>query len=142
MAFDLPYMMVGSDAGGDAADTVGAVHPQDAGTFPRFIRQMVVEQRKLTLIDAVSRITILPARRMGLSKKGTLSPGNDADITVFDLAAIRDNAVFPHQGRMDALPDGICAVVVNGRIAIADTNIINDRAGKISYSPNREWNYR
>ncbi|GHV74671.1 N-acyl-D-amino-acid deacylase [Spirochaetia bacterium] len=136
MAFELPYMMVGSDAGGDASDTLGAVHPQDAATFPRFIRQMVVEQKKLTLIDAVSRMTILPAQRMGLSKKGCLSPGNDADITVFDLAAIRDNAVFPHQGRMDALPDGICAVVVNGKAVIEDKRIINDTAGKICYSPN------
>jgi N-acyl-D-amino-acid deacylase len=134
MAFELPYMMAGSDAGGDASDTVGAVHPQDAGAFPRFIHQMVVEERKLTLLDAVSRITILPAERMGLSKKGILSPGNDADITVFDLDTIRDNAVFPHQGRMDTLPDGICAVVVNGTVAIADKKIINDTAGKISYA--------
>jgi N-acyl-D-amino-acid deacylase len=141
LAFDLPSMMASSDAGVNASDKKVASHPQDTSAFPRFIRQMVVEQGRLTLLDAVSRITSIPAKRMGLAQKGILAEGNDADITIFDLKTMRDNAVFPHLGAIDALPDGIQAVLVNGTVAIENKKIINDKAGKILYFPNRNWQY-
>jgi N-acyl-D-amino-acid deacylase len=141
LAFDLPYMMASSDAGVMSSDENAAVHPQDAGTFPRFIRQMTVEQNRLTILDAVSRITSIPAKRMGLTQKGVLAEGKDADITVFDLKTIRDNAAFPHLGKIDALPDGIKAVVVNGKTAVEDKKVADRGAGKILYFPNRNWQY-
>jgi N-acyl-D-amino-acid deacylase len=139
MAFELPYMMCSSDAGvSSIAGAEGvAVHPQDAGTFARFLREAVVKTKKLTLADAVSRITALPARRMGLSGKGRLTPGADADIAVFDLDRVRDCSVFPDAGRADAAPEGFRAVVVNGRVAVRNGIIECANAGKILRALNK-----
>jgi len=39
--------------------------------------------KKITLPDLIAKYTIAPARLLRLAK-GTLSPGADADVTVFD----------------------------------------------------------
>jgi N-acyl-D-amino-acid deacylase len=118
MAFELPYMMVSSDAGvGEAlSGDVNNGHPQDAATFPRFIRELVLERKQLTLPDAIARITLLPAERLGLRSNGKLTNGADADLVVFDLAKIREKADFPHIGSPSEPPDGINAVIVGGRL--------------------------
>ncbi|MDR2042975.1 MAG: amidohydrolase family protein [Clostridium sp.] len=119
LAFELPYMMCSSDAG--VAEMTGGhaqdAHPQDAGTFPRFLRKLVRESARLSLPDAIRRITLLPALRMGFVRKGRMEPGCDADITVFDLDAIADNACFPHEGDPCAVPSGIQSVIIHGKIA-------------------------
>lgn len=52
-------------------------------TFERLIHTAVT-QAQIPLIDAVKMSTEIPAKAMGLTKKGVLAPGYDADITVFD----------------------------------------------------------
>jgi N-acyl-D-amino-acid deacylase len=137
-AFELPYMMVSSDAG--VGDEAG--HPQDAGTFPRFFRKMVRELGNLTLPDAVRRVTLLPARRMGLDSKGRLTPGCDADLVVFDPNKIRDNSHFPHVGRPDTPPDGVEAVVVNGKTSVRHGQISGIKSGVAIIRPNEQWIYK
>ena len=51
--------------------------------FPLIITELVM-QNVLTLSQAISKITINPAKILNL-KKGTLSVGSDADITVADI---------------------------------------------------------
>jgi dihydroorotase len=48
---------------------------------------MLVETRALTLKEAVSKMTLAPARILGLSNKGTLKPGADGDVTIVDPKA-------------------------------------------------------
>jgi N-acyl-D-amino-acid deacylase len=144
LAFTLPYMMVSSDAGVFAlsgGDDTSAAHPQDAGTFPRFLREMVRERAELSLPDAISRITSLPAERFGLSGKGKIAVGADADLVVFDLARIRDNAVYPNVGRGDAPPDGVSHVLVGGDIAICENEVVRADLGKVVRTPNEAWRY-
>lgn len=50
-----------------------------------------VNQRDLPLNAWVSACCTAPARRMGLTRKGALLPGNDADIVIFDPA--RDKTI-------------------------------------------------
>lgn len=52
-------------------------------TFDRLIRTAVT-RAEIPLADAVKMSTETPAKVMGLSEKGVLAPGYDADITVFD----------------------------------------------------------
>jgi len=140
IAFDLPYMMCSSDAGVSALAGVSfAVHPQDAATFPLFICESVVNTGQLTLADAISRITYLPAQRMGLKGKGRLIPNADADITIFDLEKLQPRANFPHLGKPDAPPEGIDVVIVNGKIAVRNKEIVCKDAGKVLRAPNIEW---
>jgi len=140
MAYDLPYMMCSSDAG--ISGLIGieeVIHPQDTATFPKFIRETVVQNGQLTLVDAISRITCIPAERMGLDTKGRLMPGMDADIAIFDLEKLRERGEFPHIGDPAATPEGIKAVIVNGKVAIRDEKVECATAGKVLRAPNAEW---
>ena len=140
MAFELPYMMCSSDAGvSGLAGSAVAVHPQDAASFAKFLREVVVETRQLTLTDAISRITSLPAERMGLAGKGRLVVGSDADIVVFDLDRVKACADFPHLGKVDTPPEGFSAVVVNGKITVLDGEIKCKDAGQVLYAKNTPW---
>ena len=63
----------------------------DGGGIPRnVILSMGLSLVKLDILsmsDFVQKISYNPAQILGLKKKGHLSPGADADITVFDFAA-------------------------------------------------------
>lgn len=105
----------------------GQGHPRGSGTFPKLIREYVVGKKLLTLYDAIEKITWLPAQRMGLSSKGSLKIGADADITVFDLNTIRDDATYQESRKP---PAGIEYVVINGEIALKHGTVIKNRLGK------------
>lgn len=104
----------------------GNGHPRAAGSFPRFIREYVLNKRLISLYDAIAKMTYLPASRYGLNK-GTLSIGADADIVVFDLEKIRDKASFD---KPLAEPEGIDYVFINGNEALAGGKILNNTSGR------------
>jgi len=74
-------------------------HPRNAGTFSRVLARYVRVQRSLTLLDAVRKMSLMPAQRLELAtpnahRKGRIQPGVDADIVVFDPGHIEDQATF------------------------------------------------
>lgn len=74
-------------------------HPRNAGTFSRILARYVREQRSLTLMDALRKMSLMPAQRLERStpaarRKGRLQEGADADVVVFDPATIADRATF------------------------------------------------
>ena len=81
----------------------------------------------LSLDDAVRRMTVLPAVQLGLSDKGRLSPGADADVVIFDPDRIIDRATFADPL---APPEGIEWVLIGGRPVLRDGIILDRRAGK------------
>ncbi|MBP3655920.1 MAG: amidohydrolase family protein [Clostridia bacterium] len=123
-----PRAMISSDTG---AYQPGEGHPQIAGSFPRFLRQMVREGRGVSWAEAIRRITLLPAQAFGLERKGRLQPGCDADLVIFDPETICDRADFPGDGRPDAAPEGIAAVIVSGRVAAQNGVVISGRCGGV-----------
>ena len=46
--------------------------------------QVAVKQAQIPLTEAVKMITETPAALLGLSRKGSLRPGMDADLVIFD----------------------------------------------------------
>jgi dihydroorotase len=115
LAMQSPFVMIGSDA---ILERGYNNHPRASGTFARTIRLYVRERQALPLMDALAKMTILPARRLErksevMRRKGRLSPGADADITIFDLDTISDRATVEHP---EYPSDGIHYVVVNGQI--------------------------
>lgn len=118
------YIMVSSDTGPSPSGLTDEGHPQNAGTFPRFFRKMVREQKKLSLLQAIEKCTLLPANTFDFSNKGRLQVGADADIVIFDIDRIADKAQFPDRGRCDAKPEGIDHVIVNGKIVVQDGQIL------------------
>ena len=120
--------MIGSDGG----VSHGAGHPRVAGTFPRVLGKYVREDQALTLIEALYKMTKVPADRLELYQKGRMEVGGDADITIFDPDTIMDGATFED---LTIKPTGIDYVIVNGQIAMKDNVQINGRAGKFIPGP-------
>ena len=110
-----PLTMISTDAG---AYRPLEGHPQIAGSFPRYLREMVRERGELTWEQAIYKATLLPAQVFGLKGKGCLSPGCDADLLIFDPKTIADCADFPGLGCPNAAPEGIRFVIVAGEVAV------------------------
>lgn len=123
---DLAYSHPGVMVGSDGTLSTGQGHPRASGTFPRVLSRYV-RSGKLSLYDAVERMTALPAKQLGFVNKGSLSVGKDADIVIFDAEKILDKASFE-----DPLvpPVGIDWVFVNGVAAARDGEMVFDRAGR------------
>ena len=93
-------------------------HPRAAGTFTRTLGVYVRERRVLTLMEALEKITLLPARRLqaqapALRRKGRLQVGADADVVVFDPEKVSDRATAEHPNRFAV---GIDYVLVAGKV--------------------------
>ena len=115
----------------DAIINHGNGHPRAAGTFPRVLGKYVREEKALPMIDALRKMTLEPAKRLALEKKGRIEIGCDADITIFDPAVIIDKADFSHLEK----PQGIEYVFIGGELALTGQEIVNDRLGRfISYA--------
>ena len=90
---------------------------------------MVRDTQLLSCPEAVRRATLLPAETMGLKKKGRLRPGMDADLVVFDPQTVAERACFITAP--DAPPVGIHRVIIGGKTAALDNEIIDSRLGKV-----------
>ena len=122
LALRHPQVMPASDGLLDQ----GRGHPRAAGTFPRYLRRHVLDAG-LDLYEGVRKITADPAHRLGFPQKGSLHPGADADIVIFDPSSICDRATF----EQPALPpNGIRFVLVGGELAAQDGRIVNAALGR------------
>ena len=72
-------------------------------------------------------MTSLPARAFSFHDRGIVRPGFVADLVLFDPDKVQDKATFadPHQ-----FSEGFDFVIVNGRVAVADGEPTDARAGE------------
>jgi N-acyl-D-aspartate/D-glutamate deacylase len=113
-----PTVMVASD--GIIENEIG--HPRAAGTYARVLGKYVREDKALSLMDAIRKSSLLPAQRLErissqMSQKGRLKVGADADISVFDPAAVVDKATFQKAGQYS---EGFRYVLVGGAFVVRD----------------------
>jgi len=111
-----PMVMIASD--GIMQDGKG--HPRAAGTYARVLGRYVREQHAMSLMDALRKMTAMPADRLGIHSKGRVAVGADADITVFDPARVTDRATFDQPAQYS---EGIPYVLVNGVLVVKDGQI-------------------
>jgi len=114
-----PDVMVASDG---IPYLFGPAHPRGAGTFSRVLGHYVRERGALSLMQALHKMTIAPARRVEgaapqMARKGRLQPGADADVTVFDPETVLDRATY-EQGDLPSA--GIRHVLVGGTFVVRD----------------------
>ena len=123
----LPYSSVISDSTYPAG---GKRHPRVYGTFARIIEQFVVQNKVLTLPEAVASVTSNPARALRLKGKGLLRVGMDADILVFDPKKIREQGTYsdPHRPA-----SGFDWVLVGGEYAVAHGHRTASHSGRALY---------
>ena len=115
-----PLVMIASDG--------AEGHPRNAGTYSRVLAQYVREKGTLTLMDALRKMTLMPAQMLERStpaarQKGRLQESADADIVVFDAATIRDQATFE---KPMAPSTGVHYLVVAGTLLVDDGKIVPD----------------
>lgn len=104
-------------------------HPRTTGCYSRFISRYVRESKKIKLIDALAKTSLRPAQILEKSvpqmrDKGRIQVGADADIVVFGLTTIKDNATFQEPTKLSS---GFRHVIVNGIPIIEDTKRLADQ---------------
>ena len=118
-----PMTMIASDAYWEN----GTGHPRTTGTYSKVLGRYVREQGVLTLMDAIRKMTLMPAQRLegrvgAMRAKGRIRTGADADITVFDPARVVDRSTY----REPALPPvGIEYVIVRGVPVVTKGQIVD-----------------
>ena len=117
-------------------------HPRTAGTFARALGTYVREEKVLTLMSAIEKMTLLPAKRLEeispmMKTKGRLQVGADADITVFNPTTITDKGTFETG---PAFSEGVEYVIVNGIFALKNgKTVANTFAGQPIYGKYKNW---
>jgi N-acyl-D-aspartate/D-glutamate deacylase len=103
-------------------------HPRNAGTYSRVLAEYIREKRAITLMDALRKMTLMPAEMLERStaagrKKGRLQEGADADIVVFDAATISDRSTYEKPMEPSA---GVRYLVVAGTLVVDEGKIVPD----------------
>jgi N-acyl-D-aspartate/D-glutamate deacylase len=115
-----PLVMIASDG--------AEGHPRNAGTYSRVLAQYMREKGTVTLMDAIRKMSFMPAQMLERStpvgrQKGRLQEGCDADIVVFDAATISDRATFEKPMEPSV---GVRYLVVGGTVVVDEGKIVPD----------------
>lgn len=139
LALQAPFVMIGSDS---ILESNHNQHPRSTGTFSRTLGYYVREEGVISLMDALAKMTIMPAKRLekrvpALQHKGRLQLGSDADITIFDPETVRDQSTVANpaqpaegiewvlvEGQVVKTPDGVNRSVRPGRAIKLDVGDI------------------
>jgi N-acyl-D-amino-acid deacylase len=127
----LPYMSFVSDAEGQAPEgpfLLSSIHPRAYGNFARLLGKYVRDEKRLSLAEAVRKLSALPAHNLGLRDRGMLKVGNYADVVVFDPATIQDHATYEKPQQFST---GVSEVVVNGKLALEKGEPTAARPGQV-----------
>ncbi len=121
-----PFVATASDGAAMVpSDTVP--HPRSYGCFPRKIGRYAIEDRAISVEQAIRSATGLPADILRLPERGYLRPGYQADLVLFDPKTFRDAATFdrPHQ-----YAGGVRYLFVNGVETIREGKYTGALAGR------------
>lgn len=122
LAVSDPDIMIASDG----LLTNGKGHPRGAGSYARVLGSYVREKKTLSLIDALRKMSLLPAQRLEaavpmMRNKGRIKVGADADVVIFDPARVIDKATFEDPAQYSS---GIAHVLVNGVSVVQDGKLL------------------
>ncbi|MEW5725134.1 MAG: amidohydrolase family protein [Thermodesulfobacteriota bacterium] len=120
------YVLTASD-GWTVPKDMTVPHPRTYGCFPRKLRRFVMEDKLVSLPQAVRSMTSLPAETFGLKDRGRIRPGYVADLAVLDLSRVADRATYqkPHQ-----YSEGVIHLFVRGVPVLKNGRVTGDRAGR------------
>ncbi len=122
-----PDVIVASD-GQPVINLQNKTIPFGIGTNSRIYARYVREEGSLDLMTAVAKMTLLPAQVLedyseAFKRKGRISIGADADLTIFDLESIQDHATYREPFLVST---GIAHVIVSGKFALRNGKLLED----------------
>jgi N-acyl-D-amino-acid deacylase len=103
-------------------------HPRGHGTFARIIEKYVLEDRVLTLSEAIRKLTSFPAQLLRIDDRGIIGENMIADLLVFDPRNVHENATYTDPLQ---LAEGFDVVIVNGKIARENGRQAEDLFGRV-----------
>lgn len=103
-------------------------HPRLYGSFPKFLHQFVLQEKIISLEEAIRKITSLPMQRMGFADRGKIQEGMIADIVVFNQLTLKDKASYDNPKQY---PTGIQHVLVNGVHSVKHGEFTKKCGGKV-----------
>ena len=127
----LPWMSFGSDEAAPAPEgdfLKSHNHPRAYGNFARVLAKYVREEHRLTLAEAIRKLSGAPAQVLSLKDRGLLKSGYFADVVVFDPATIQDHATFEEPAQ---LATGVEQVLVNGGFALRNGKATRAPTGRV-----------
>ena len=130
LAMRQPWTSFSTDAAALAVDgpfAAEGAHPRAFGSMPRVLGTYVREEPLLSVVEAVRKMTSLPAARLGLADRGLLRAGMAADVVVFDLATVAGTATYANPRQY---PLGVELVLVNGQVVLRDGIRTDARPGR------------
>jgi len=116
----------------------GKGHPRASGSYARVLGHYVRDLKALTLMDALRKMTVMPARRLEsiapmMKNKGRIRVGADADLTIFNPGLVIDRATFEDPAKYS---EGITHVLVGGVFVVKDAKLQPDvNPGRAVRSP-------
>jgi dihydroorotase len=124
-ALSHPMVMVASD-GMPIGSLTERAHPRGMGCFARVLGRYCRERKILSLPEAIRKMTLMPAERLekfspAMRRKGRLTTGADADITVFDADEVIDRATYAEPNQYSK---GIVYVIVGGTVVVRNEQLI------------------
>jgi len=135
MAIVSPLTMIASDGFIEN----GRGHPRTSGSYAKVLGKYVRDEKALTLMDALRKMTIDPARRLearvpSMATKGRIKVGADADLTIFDPATVIDKSTYEDA----TIPSvGIPFVIVGGQVVVDSGQVTSARPGRAIRAPVR-----
>jgi len=121
---------VGSDGTGMNAeeDSGKSTHPRSYGTFPRILGLYAREKGTLSMVEAIHKMTGLPAGRLKLENRGFIKPGFSADLVLFDPLTIQDRSTFDHPHQYAT---GVVYTWVDGCPTVREGIITGNTPGRV-----------
>lgn len=119
----LPYSMLISDS---LYAEGGRPHPRLYGSFPRFLQDFCGSHGPFPFEKGIKKLTSLPARRAGLTGRGSLAPGGAADFILFDPQALQSSATFAQPAQP---AQGLSAAFVAGKQVWGAAGLLSERPG-------------
>lgn len=106
----------------------GKGHPRAAGSYARVLGRYVRELKALALMDALRKMTLMPAQRLEriapmMKNKGRIRVGADADLTIFNPGLVIDKSTFETPAQYS---EGITHVLVGGVFVVKEGKLQPD----------------
>jgi len=127
-----PSMLMGVSDGGAHLD-----RDDGADWSSYFLRNWVLDREEWTLEEGIRQLSQVPAALAGFAGRGTLLPGNAADLMIFDPKTVGPGTkrlvqdMPGGESRFSARPRGFRATIVNGEPIVLDGKLQTALPGQI-----------